>query len=626
MSAKEEFSNDQKQVKLKEKMKRLFVDPFSYKKIDLAEADDVKDDEQKPKVRDWKGTVKRIFSYLLEEKWLLLFVFSMVIVSSALAIIGPYMIGMAVDDYIVDLELSGLGKVLIALLFIYLFYSLAMFLQNYLMIGIAQNTVFKLRAQVFNQLHELPIAYFDKRQFGEIMSRITNDVDNVSNTLNTSVIQIFSSVLTLIGTVSVMFYLSPLLAVVTLTIIPMMVFGMKWITKRTGPLFKIQQKTLGDLNGYVEETISGQRIVKTFSQEDRVKSEFHVKNDEVKLAGYWASVFSGFIPKLMNMLNSLSFAFIAFAGGVLILFDMATVGTIVIFTELARQFTRPLNELSNQFNQLLAAVAGAERVFEIVDEESEERDEVDAIEIGEPKGYVEFQNVYFAYDKDEVILKDISFDVKPGETIAFVGHTGAGKTTIINLISRFYNYDGGKILLDGQELKSIKRSSLRKHMAFVLQDAFLFEGTIKDNIRYGRLDATDEEIVEAARNANAHSFIMRLPEQYDTILDPEGSGISQGQKQLLTIARALLADPIILVLDEATSSIDTVTEIKIQEALERLMEGRTSFVIAHRLNTIRNADKIIMLENGQIIEQGSHDELIKNNGHYADLYETQLHA
>ncbi len=626
MSAKEEFSNDQKQVKLKEKMKRLFVDPFSYKKIDLAEADDVKDDEQKPKVRDWKGTVKRIFSYLLEEKWLLLFVFSMVIVSSALAIIGPYMIGMAVDDYIVDLELSGLGKVLIALLFIYLFYSLAMFLQNYLMIGIAQNTVFKLRAQVFNQLHELPIAYFDKRQFGEIMSRITNDIDNVSNTLNTSVIQIFSSVLTLIGTVSVMFYLSPLLAVVTLTIIPMMVFGMKWITKRTGPLFKIQQKTLGDLNGYVEETISGQRIVKTFSQEDRVKSEFHVKNDEVKLAGYWASVFSGFIPKLMNMLNSLSFAFIAFAGGVLILFDMATVGTIVIFTELARQFTRPLNELSNQFNQLLAAVAGAERVFEIVDEESEEKDEVDAIEIGEPKGYVEFQNVYFAYDKDEVILKDISFDVKPGETIAFVGHTGAGKTTIINLISRFYNYDGGKILLDGQELKSIKRSSLRKHMAFVLQDAFLFEGTIKDNIRYGRLDATDEEIVEAARNANAHSFIMRLPEQYDTILDPEGSGISQGQKQLLTIARALLADPIILVLDEATSSIDTVTEIKIQEALERLMEGRTSFVIAHRLNTIRNADKIIMLENGQIIEQGSHDELIKNNGHYADLYETQLHA
>src|SRR5690625_4327294 len=431
MSAKEEFSNDQKQVKLKEKMKRLFVDPFSYKKIDLAEADDVKDDEQKPKVRDWKGTVKRIFSYLLEEKWLLLFVFSMVIVSSALAIIGPYMIGMAVDDYIVDLELSGLGKVLIALLFIYLFYSLAMFLQNYLMIGIAQNTVFKLRAQVFNQLHELPIAYFDKRQFGEIMSRITNDVDNVSNTLNTSVIQIFSSVLTLIGTVSVMFYLSPLLAVVTLTIIPMMVFGMKWITKRTGPLFKIQQKTLGDLNGYVEETVSGQRIVKTFSQEDRVKSEFHVKNDEVKLAGYWASVFSGMIPKLMNMLNSLSFAFIAFAGGVLILFDMASVGTIVIFTELARQFTRPLNELSNQFNQLLAAVAGAERVFDIVDEESEEIDEEEAIDIGKPRGYVEFQDVDFAYDKDEIILKNISFDVKPGETIAFVGHTGAGKRRLL---------------------------------------------------------------------------------------------------------------------------------------------------------------------------------------------------
>ncbi|MBO8157429.1 MAG: ABC transporter ATP-binding protein [Bacillaceae bacterium] len=601
----------------------IFTKPFQYEKIDLRESEYVNEKQAKPKVRDWKGTIRRIWSYLMDEKWLLFFVFIMVVASSALAILGPYMIGMAVDRYIVERNVSGLGPVMVGLFFVYIFYSLTMFLQNFLMIGIAQNTVFRLRSQVFDQLHQLPIAFFDKRQFGEIMSRVTNDVDNVSNTLNTSVIQIFSSILTLIGTVTVMFYLSPLLAVVTLTIIPMMVFGMRWITKRTGPLFKIQQKRIGDLNGYVEETISGQRIVKTFSQEDRVKGEFHAKNDGVMKASYWAAVFSGAIPKLMNMLNSFSFAMIAFVGGILVIHEMATVGTIVVFTELARQFTRPLNELSNQFNQLLSAVAGAERVFDILDEDQEELDEKHAIHIGEPKGDVEFRHVTFAYE-NETVLRDISFQARAGETIAFVGHTGAGKTTIINLISRFYNYGSGQILLDGMELKNIKRSSLRKHMAFVLQDAFLFQGTIRDNIRYGKLDASDEEIMEAAKNANAHSFIMKLPEQYDTVLDPDGSGISQGQKQLLTIARAILADPKILILDEATSSIDTVTEVKIQEALERLMKGRTSFVIAHRLNTIQKADQIIMLENGRIIEQGTHDELIRKNGHYADLYRSQL--
>lgn len=456
------------------------------------------------------------------------------------------------------------------------------------------------------------------------MSRVTNDIDNVSNTLNTSIIQILSSVLTLIGTVSVMVYLSPLLALITMSIIPIMVFGMKWITSRTGPLYKIQQQRLGHLNGYVEETISGQRIIKTFSQEERVTDEFEQKNDDVRNSGYWAGTISGFIPKLMNMLNVLSFALIAFIGGVFVLNDMITVGTIVIFTELARQFTRPLNELSNQFNQLLAAVAGAERVFNIMDEDGEELDEVDANSIDVPKGEIEFKNVTFSYNPDEPILKGISFTADPGSTTAFVGHTGAGKTTIINLIARFYNYDDGEILLDGKDIKSIKRNSLRKHMAFVLQDAFLFEGSIRENIRYGKLNATDDEVVEAAKNANAHDFISKLPEQYDTPIDADGMSISQGQKQLITIARALLADPKILVLDEATSSIDTVTEIKIQEALKRLMEGRTSFVIAHRLNTIKSADQIIMLEHGEIIEKGSHDELISQGGRYAELYETRL--
>ncbi|GAA0452074.1 ABC transporter ATP-binding protein [Alkalibacillus silvisoli] len=606
-------------MSFKDKLK----EPFQYEKIDLNEAEQV-DEHAKPKVRNWKGTVKRIWKYLLSENWLLLFVILMVVFSSAFSLLGPYMIGMGVDDFIVERQQEGIGTLIVLLLLIYFGYSLAIFLQNFFMIGIAQNTVYRLRSQLFNKLHELPIKFFDKRQFGEIMSRVTNDVDNISNTLNQSVIQIFQSILTLVGTVAVMFYLSPLLTVVTLTIIPMMVFGMKWITKRTGPLFKIQQRRIGEMNGYVEETISGQRIVKTFSQENRVTNEFEQRNDDVMRASYWAAVFSGFIPKLMNMLNSFGFAIIAFVGSIFAINGMVTVGTIVIFTELARQFTRPLNELSNQFNQLLTAVAGAERVFDIIDEDSEELDEQEAIEIDEPEGNIEFQNVTFSYDEDEVVLNDVSFKANAGSTVAFVGHTGAGKTTIINLMSRFYNYDKGRVLLDETDIQKIKRSSLRQYMGFVLQDAFLFEGTIRENIRYGKLDASDDEVVDAAKKANAHSFIMKLPNQYDTVLDSDGSGISQGQKQLLTIGRVILSDPKILILDEATSSIDTVTEIKIQEALQRLMKDRTSFVIAHRLNTIQNADQIIMLEHGKIIEKGSHKELVKHGEKYADLYHTQL--
>ena len=605
-------------------MLKQLLEPFRQQKIDLSEAERVTDERAKPKVRNWKKTVRQIFSYLLAEKWMLLLVTVMVALSSGFAILGPYMNGTTVDEYIAVQELSGINRMLFWLFLVSLGYSIAMFCQHFFMIGIAQNTVYTIRSELFEKLHTLPIPFFDRRQQGEIMSRVTNDIDNVSNTLNTSIIQILSSVLTLIGTVSVMVYLSPLLALITMSIIPIMVFGMKWITSRTGPLYKIQQQRLGHLNGYVEETISGQRIIKTFSQEERVTDEFEQKNDDVRNSGYWAGTISGFIPKLMNMLNVLSFALIAFIGGVFVLNDMITVGTIVIFTELARQFTRPLNELSNQFNQLLAAVAGAERVFNIMDEDGEELDEVDANSIDVPKGEIEFKNVTFSYNPDEPILKGISFTADPGSTTAFVGHTGAGKTTIINLIARFYNYDDGEILLDGKDIKSIKRNSLRKHMAFVLQDADLFEGSIRENIRYGKLNATDDEVVEAAKNANAHDFISKLPEQYDTPIDADGMSISQGQKQLITIARALLADPKILVLDEATSSIDTVTEIKIQEALKRLMEGRTSFVIAHRLNTIKSADQIIMLEHGEIIEKGSHDELISQGGRYAELYETRL--
>ncbi|WP_230128810.1 ABC transporter ATP-binding protein [Bacillus sp. CECT 9360] len=569
-------------------------------------------------------TIKRIWKYLAANKVLLILVLFMIVISSALGLLGPYLVGTAIDDYIMTRENSGFLKLLLGLSFVYAFYSLSTWLQNFWMIGIAQDTVKVMRNELFEQLQKLPIPFFDHRQHGELMSRVTNDIENVSSTLNSSVIQIFSSILTLAGTVGVMLWLSPLLTLLTLLIVPLMFAGMRWITSRTGRLFKEQQRNLGELNGFIEETISGQRIVKTFSQEKQVLGDFIERSGKLRQSGYLAQAYSGFIPKLMNVLNNLSFAIIAGVGGILALRDIISIGTIVIFTEYSRQFTRPLNDLSNQFNTLLSAVAGAERVFEILDEEKEEQDEKQAERLERIDGNVEFEHVTFSYEKDGNTIRDVSFQVPKGETVALVGPTGAGKTTIINLLSRFYNPDSGRILVDGHDINSIKRESLRRHMGFVLQDSFLFQGSIRENIRYGRLDATDIEVEEAARSANAHSFIMKLPDQYDTVLKQDGGGISQGQRQLLSIARAILADPIILILDEATSSIDTITELKIQEALQRLMKGRTSFVIAHRLGTIQQADQILVLEEGRIIEKGTHESLLSEKGFYYGLYHSQL--
>ncbi|MEH7237535.1 ABC transporter ATP-binding protein [Bacillus sp. JJ1562] len=579
----------------------------------------------KPKqARDRIGTVKRIWSYLAVNHKLLMAVLAMVVVSSGLGLLGPFLLGRGIDEYIVTQEHKGILVLLLWLGIVFILHSLSLWYQNYWMVGIAQNTVFSMRTELFEQLHRLPIHFFDKRQHGELMSRITNDIENVSSTLNSSVIQIFSSLLTLIGTVAIMLWLSPLLTLITMIIIPIMFIGIKWITKRTGKLFKEQQRYLGELNGYIEETISGQRIVKTFSQEETVMIEFMEKSEKLKKAGYYAQAYSGFIPKLMNVLNNLSFAIIAGVGGILALNGHITIGTIVIFAEYSRQFTRPLNDLANQFNTLLSAIAGAERVFDILDEELEAKDERKAKKINEIHGDVEFNHVSFSYEKDGNTVKDVSFDVKAGQSVAFVGPTGAGKTTIINLLSRFYEPDSGAILIDGVNTAAMTRESLRQNMGFVLQDTYLFQASIMDNIRYGRLDASDEEVIEAAKLANAHTFIMKLPNQFKTILKQDGSGISQGQRQLLSIARAILANPSILILDEATSSIDTVTEMKIQEALQRLMKGKTSFIIAHRLNTIEKADQIIVLNEGGIIEMGNHESLIQQKGYYYNLFTSQL--
>jgi len=599
-------------------------EPLRYEKV-LEPAD-----LQKPVVKDKKrandsqAAVKRVWKLLTVEKGLFYFVLFLVVCSSILALIGPLAIGKVIDDYIVAKEFDGLARMLVFLIAIYVAYSLTMWLQAYFMIGIAQKTVLHLRGALFSHFHKLPIAFFDRRRHGELMSRVTNDIENVSSTLNSSVIQVLSSTLTIIGTISVMLWLSPLLALITFTIVPLMFYGMKWITKRTSVLFKRQQGNLGELNGVIQESISGLTIIKAFSQEDFVYEEFKVKAEKLKMTGYWASFYSGLIPKVMNVLNNASFAIIAGIGGIFALKGWITIGVIVIFIEFSRQFTRPLNDLANQFNTLLSAIAGAERVFEILDTTEEAHDEKEKQPLQEVKGDVAFQGVSFSYNGDGTTVHDISFTVKRGESVALVGPTGAGKTTIINLLSRFYDYEAGEILIDSKKISCYTRESVREHMAFVLQESFLFQGSIKDNIRYGRLNASDEEIIEAAKQANAHSFIEKLPEGYDTILRNGGNSLSQGQKQLLAIARAILANPSILILDEATSSIDTITEMHIQQALRRLMKGRTSFIIAHRLNTIREANQIIVLQNGSIIENGSHSKLIEQNGFYAELVKAGL--
>lgn len=594
--------------------------PFGYEPVIAKEQLKKEPDKKTERANNWQSTLLRIWKLVDEHRFLLVTVLSLVFISSALALLGPYLIGYIIDEFIVPQSFSGMGAIVLWLILVYVGHSVSLYLQNYWMVGIAQQVVYRMRTGLFEHLQRLPVSFFDKRQHGELMSRMTNDIENVSTTLNSSFIQVFSSILTLTGTVVVMLWLSPLLTVLTLVIIPLMYISMQWITKRTSRLYKKQQAAIGDLNGFIEETISGQKIVKAFSQEPRVMDEFLLKSERLRRTGFWAWTYSGFIPKVMNFLNNASFAIVAGVGGVLALNGSISIGVIVIFTEYARQFTRPLNDLANQFNTVLSAIAGAERVFAIMGE-PEEQDDAAANADKKLQGLVEFDNVSFKYEgaEEDWTIRNVSFTVGIGQTAALVGATGAGKTTIMQLLARFYDAAEGQIRLDGTPIEAMTRETLRSQIAFVLQDPFLFEATVRENIRYGLLDATDEEVVEAARKANAHDFIVKLPNGYDTVLKGDGSMISQGQKQLLSIARALIADPAILLLDEATSSIDTVTELKIQEALERLMKGRTSFVIAHRLNTVRQADLVLVMEMGELVEFGKQEALIKSGGKYAKM-------
>ncbi|MCX6090116.1 MAG: ABC transporter ATP-binding protein [Candidatus Atribacteria bacterium] len=576
------------------------------------------------KPKNARATLQKLWRYLKNHQIKLIIVFFLVFATSLLALIGPYLIGKAIDEYIVPKNISGLLPLILVMIVLYVVISFLTWIQNNLMITVAQQTVLDMRRDLFQTLQKLPIRFFDKNLHGDVMSRLTNDIDQVNTALSTSLTQIFSSVITLAGTVVIMLWLNPILTMAGMIIIPVMLFSTKRIANRTRKHFLEQQTILGQLNGLIEENISGQKVIKVFSREKEEINRFEKVNHELNGVSIRAQIFSGIIMPLMNALNNLSFALLAIFGGLLVIRQMTTVGIIASFVAYSKQFTRPLNELANQFNMIQSAISSAERVFEVMSEIPEPLDPPDAIALQEIKGEVEFMNVSFEYNQGEPVLKNVSFHAKPGQTIAIVGPTGAGKTSIVNLLTRFYDVDNGSILIDGIDIRKIKRSTLRSLLGIVLQDTYLFAESIRENIQYGRLNATNTEVDTAAKLANAEQFIRHLPQGYDTILSEDGGDLSQGQRQLLAIARAILADPTILILDEATSSIDTRTEQSIQQAMLHLMKGRTCFVIAHRLNTIRNADVIMVVNEGQIIESGNHEQLLKQSGFYFDLYMSQF--
>ena len=593
---------------------------------------------EKPK--NFKATALRLLGYFMPQKFLLAVVFITAIIGTVFNIVGPKILGLATtklaDGVIAKykamflhqpapgIDFTYIGHVLLILLGLYIISAIFIYIQQYVMAGVAQRVMYQMRKDIDEKLSRLPLKFFDSRTHGEIMSRAVNDMDNLSTTLQQSIVQLMTSAVTLVGVIVMMLTISPLLSLIVLLTLPMSLFITIGIAKRSQEYFRNQQRALGILNGHVEEMYTGHKIVKAFGREEASIAEFDARNEKLYEAGWKAQFVSGIIMPLMRFVGNIGYVFVAVVGGIMVTKNAITIGDVQAFIQYAQQFTQPIAQLANFANVIQSSMASAERIFELLDEKEEVPETTEAKVIEHPEGAVRFEHVRFGYSEDNILMQDMNIDVKPGQMIAIVGPTGAGKTTLVNLLMRFYEVNSGKILVDGVDITDIKRGNLRRMFGMVLQDTWLFNGTIRDNIAYGRENATEEEIVRAAKAAYADHFIRTLPDGYNTVLNEEASNISQGQKQLLTIARAFLADPEILILDEATSSVDTRTEMQIQKAMTRLMKGRTNFVIAHRLSTIRDADLILVMNHGTIIEKGTHEELLAQNGFYADLYNSQF--
>lgn len=577
------------------------------------------------KPKQTRETIRRLLSYLDEDKAKMGLAFVCVILNTLGTLVGSYMLRPIINTYIAPVDGSrgdpaGLFRALAVMAAVYLVGVGANYAQAKIMLTVAQNALRKIRNDLFGKMQSLPVRFYDTNSNGDLMSRFTNDVDTIGQMLSSTLVQLFAGAMSILGTLGLMIYTNIWLTLVTLIMIPLMMKAGGAVAGRSQRFFSAQQASLGAVNGYIEETVSGQKVVKVFCHEEVAQEEFDLLNRDLRDNQIRAQFFGGIMGPVMGNLSQINYSLTACIGGLLCIFRNFDVGGLTVFLNFSRQFSRPINEISMQVSNVFSALAGAERVFSVMDEEPERVDDKDAVVLEPMQGHVILDHVTFGYNPDKLILKDISLYAKPGQKIAFVGSTGAGKTTITNLINRFYDIQAGRITIDGVDITHINRDNLRQNIAMVLQDTHLFTGTVMENIRYGRLDATDEEVIQAAKTASAHSFINRLPNGYQTMLEGDGANLSQGQRQLLNIARAALSKAPILILDEATSSVDTRTEKHIEHGMDRLMADRTTFVIAHRLSTVRNANAIMVLENGQIIERGDHDELVAMKGRYYELY------